>query len=63
MNINKEEKLEYSFIEYIQMYKMIYKMFKYGEKIKIFGQNFVKNNKNKCLIIFEDKIFSLKEFF
>ena len=60
---NNESKSEHSFIEYIQMYKMVYKVFNYGEKIKIFGQNFVKNNKNKCLIIFEDKIYSLKEYF
>ena len=31
--------------------------------IRIFGENFVKNNKNKCKIIYKNKIYDLKEYF
>jgi len=31
--------------------KMIYKINKRDDKMKIFGGNFVKNNKDKCIII------------
>ena len=32
-------------------------------KIKIFGSDFVKNNKNNCKIIYEDKEYELQEYF
>ena len=32
-------------------------------KIKIFGEEFIKNNKNKCIIIYKNKIYPLKEYF
>ena len=32
-------------------------------KINIFGYDFVENNKGKCSIIFEDKVFELTEDF
>ena len=32
------------------------------EKIRIFGEEFVKNNENNFKIIFRDKNYSLKEF-
>ena len=31
--------------------------------IKIFGEEFIKNNKNKCIIIYKNKIYPLKEYF
>ena len=34
-----------------------------SQEIKIFGENFIKNNKDKCLIFFENKYFPLKEYF
>ena len=35
----------------------------YKEKIKIFGKNFVENNRIKCQIIFEDNKYELSEYF
>ena len=35
----------------------------YNQESRIFGKNFVENNKDKCLIIYEDKEYELKEFF
>ena len=32
-------------------------------KIKIFGKDFIKNNKNICKIIYEDKEYELQEYF
>ena len=32
----------------------------YNYKSRIFGKNFVENNKDKCLIIYEDKEYELK---
>ena len=34
-----------------------------NEKIKIFGEEFVGNNGNKCRIIYRDKIFPLQSYF
>ena len=45
-----------------QISKMVYSI-KPADKIKIFGKNFVINNKDKCIIIYQDTIFPLKEFF
>ena len=33
------------------------------KKVRIFGKNFVKKNKDKCLIIFGNKKFELTEYF
>ena len=33
------------------------------EKVRIFGEQFVKNNKDNCLLFIEDNIFRLKEFY
>ena len=46
---------EMSIIEYI--------IDKKDNKIRIFGKNFVEKNKNKCIIIYKDKIFPLQEYF
>jgi len=40
-----------------------YKINNYQEKIKIFGNNFVKNNKDKCKIMHEKKEYDLTEYF
>ena len=42
---------------------IIYNVSKTDDKIKIFGKEFVKNNKNKCKIIFENKEYDLQEEF
>ena len=44
--------------------RIIYKSKKENkDKIRIFGKNFVKNNKDKAKIIFNDNEYELKEFF
>ena len=42
---------------------IIYKIIEDEEKLKIFGNKFVKNNKNKCKIIYEKKEYDLTEYF
>jgi len=42
---------------------MKYKIVKGEESIKIFGNIFVKNNKDKCKIVFEKKEYDLSEYF
>ena len=41
---------------------ILYTKFKPKEKIKIFGENFVKNNRDKCMIMLYNKIFPLQEY-
>ena len=43
--------------------KLIYKLNKKHKKIRIFGSLFLYNNKNKCIIIYNDKIYPLQEYF
>ena len=40
----------------------IYKIDKSDDKIKIFGENFVKNNKDKCFMIYEDQQLEISEY-
>ena len=42
---------------------IIYKIKDNDKKVKIFGSEFVKNNKDKCQIIYEDKEYELNEYF
>ena len=42
--------------------EIIYKKIR-DENIKIFGSAFVENNKDKCKIKYEDKLYNLKEYF
>ena len=42
---------------------IIYKIKENDKKVKIFGSEFVKNNKNNCEIIYEDKEYELNEYF
>jgi surface protein len=42
--------------------EIIYKKIR-DENIKIFGSALVENNKDKCKIIYEDKLYNLKEYF
>ena len=46
-----------------ELSKISYKIDKKVEKIKIFGETFVKNNKDKCIIIYKNNIFPLPEYF
>ena len=42
---------------------IIYKIDKGDNKIKIFGENFVKNNKGKCFMIYEGQKLDISEYF
>ena len=42
---------------------IIYKINKNDTRIKIFGYNFIKNNKDKCKYIYEDKEYELEAYF
>ena len=42
---------------------IIYKIKDNDKRVKIFGSEFVKNNKNNCEIIYEDKEYELNEYF
>ena len=42
---------------------IIYKINKEDTKIKLFGEGFIKNNKDKCKYIYEDKEYELEEYF
>ena len=42
---------------------IIYKIKGKDKKLKIFGSEFVKNNKYNCQIIYEDREYGLKEYF
>ena len=45
------------------MSKIIYLIDEDDDKINIFGANFVKNNKDKCIIIYKDMLFPFEEYF
>ena len=59
INITNIEDLKDEFTDYVSFDENEYK----GNVIKIFGKNFVKNNKNKCKIIYNNKKYELKEYF
>ena len=42
---------------------IIYKIEDNEEEVKIFDSEFVKNSKNNCEIIYEDKEYELNEYF
>ena len=46
-----------------QTFKLVYKIDQKANKIKIFGNIFVKENKNKCFFKYKEKIFPLQEYF
>ena len=46
-----------------EIFKMYYKFNKTKDNLKILGEEFIKNNKNKCIIIYKNKIYPLKEYF
>jgi len=53
---------DFEFIGY-QVIKLYYIIKSSDTKIIIFGENFVKNNKDKCFIICENIIYPLKSYF
>ena len=71
--INKEKDLTNKLKSIMKIYdsienkddeiRIIYKIDEGKDKIKILNENFVKNNKDKGKIIYENKEFELKEFF
>ena len=65
---NKYKKIMYNCPQYLiyplhELSQIIYKNQIIKGKISIFGENFVKNNKDKCFIIYKNKIFPLTEYF
>ena len=63
----KKNKNMYKFIDHPlfsthEIQKLIYKIDN-KNKIKIFGEEFVTNNSNKCLIIYKNKIIPLQSYF
>ena len=64
-NIKKDDYIYHNQLNYsiYQMSKMVYSIKPLQDKIKIFGKNFVNNNSDKCIIIYQDSVFSLNEFF
>ena len=64
MYISKRDNFkEYPINLFVEGSKMIYRINKKEKRIKIFGKNFVNNNSDKCIILYKNKIFSLKEHF
>ena len=70
--INNENNIKNKIINIIDIYNkmnemneinIIYKIKDNDKKVKIFGSEFVKNNKNNCEIIYEDKEYELNEYF
>ena len=53
----------YNKMEYIDEIIIRYKINKNEKEIKIFDNNFINNNKNKCKIIYEGKEYEIKEKF
>ena len=60
-NLMKEENYEEKLEEIGSWNTQIFEVKKY--EIRIFGKEFVKNNYSKCLIIYNNRIFHLKEYF
>lgn len=61
--MSKNKEIYELYIKNFCKFKMIYKIIANNDKIRIFGKIFVNNNKEKCLILYNDKIFPLKECF
>ena len=53
-----KENEEHNCIEIVYESSTLYK-----NKIRIFGELFVKNNKEKCKFLYKDKVYQLKEYF
>ena len=54
--------IKYHFYSSLEIFKLIYKIDN-ENKIKIFGDEFVGNNENKCSIIYKDNIIPLRSNF
>ena len=54
--------IKYHFYSSLEIFKLIYKIDN-ENKIKIFGDEFVVNNGNKCSIIYKDNIIPLSSYF
>ena len=54
--------IKYHFCSSLGIFKLIYKIDN-ENKIKIFGDEFVVNNGNKCSIIYKDNIIPLSSYF
>ena len=64
LNDNKKEYNKVNKIsDNINEIKIIYKINKNEKEIKLFGFNFIDNNKDKCKLIYENKEYELKAYF
>ena len=61
-NINMYKSIDYLLCSSHEIQKLKYKIHN-ENKIKIFGEEFVENNGNKCSIIYKNKIFPLQSYF
>ena len=57
------EYLKYLEAPFRDISKIVYKIEPKEEKLKIFGSNFVEHNRNKCIVIYKNKKFTLNEYF
>ena len=62
-NINKDNNTNISLIKKKNLIKIEYEVSKWDNKIKIFGDIFVNNNKNKCFIVNKGIKYNLSEYF
>ena len=60
--MNMYKNIEYLLYSSHKILKLIYKIY-YRNVIKIFGEEFVINNRRKCLIIYKGKIFPFRSYF
>ena len=51
------------FTKYIEKYKLVYQINPDQTEVKLFGEDFVKNNQNKYIIIYNNRIFAFQEYF
>ena len=61
-NMNMHRFIDY-FIPSYEIQKLVYKIDNNKDKINIFGEKFVRNNGNKCYIIYKHRIISLQSYF
>ena len=55
----------YSFLESFSysIFRLIYKIKKKEQKIKIFDKHFIQHNKDKCILLYNEKVYPIKELF
>ena len=62
-NMSKDRSINHIYYNFRNQMKIIYKINNQNQKIKLFGTQFVENNKKNCLILIGNKIQFLTEFY